>query len=490
MRRRRAIAVGVALAIVAGACGGGDGDSSSGGFEPAEGGEERTVLVDYRHDEFTSAFLRYYPEQVTVRPGDVVNFRQTWTGEPHSVTMGKVVDDAFVLAERFKKYDSEEAAIAGGESPESIAAFLGSLGGLPGMTAYQGYEIYQEGAQPCYIADPADVPTWSDSETEQINPDAKCPEGGEEQPEFTGREGLYNSGFIPPEGENANAFQVPIAEDAEPGTYTYFCNYHWTNMSGTVEIVAADADIPSQQDVNRQARKEIEEDAKLALERVEETREAEDGSGKVGDLTLPLAGRDAEDEFTVIINEFLPRKVEAEVGKPVTWTVDGIDHTISFNVPKYFPIFTVKDDREVVWEPNSFEPVGWTVPEPGEPEGPEEEPPPRKVDVGEWDGKGGFRSSGALSPGRHVHRHVHGGGQLPVRLRPSPADGRHRRGRLTAAHPSQRARTGRTEDVPSNVTRPERAGRGGRAGTRKSAGRPEADGSRDRRCPDPRVLRR
>ena len=300
---------------------------------------------------------------MTVRPGDVVNFRQTWTGE----------------------------------SPESIAAFLAGLGGLPGMTAYEGYEIYQPGAQPCYIADRADVPDWSNTETEEINPDAKCPEGGREQPEFRGTEGLYNSGFIPPEGDGANTFQLPVAEDAEPGTYTYFCNYRWTSMSGTVEIVAADADIPSQQEVNRQARKEIEADAKLALERVEETRSAK--GGKVGDLTLPLAGRDAEDEFTVIINEFLPRTVETKVGQPVTWTVDGIDHTISFNVPKYFPIFTVRDDGEVVWETESNQPVGWTVPEPGEPEGPEDEPPPRAVDVGEWDGKGGFRSSGALSAG-------------------------------------------------------------------------------------------
>ena len=399
MRRLLAV-VGLVLAIVAGACGGGEGNGNDAGrFEPADGGEARTVLVDYRHDQFTSAFLRYYPETVQVRPGDVVNFRQTWTGEPHSVTMGKVVDDALVLGARFKEYESEEDALAGGETPESIAAFLGSLGGLPGMTAYEGYEIYQPGAQPCYIVDVADVPKWSDAETEQIDPDAKCPEGGQEQPEFTGRQGLYNSGFIPPEGENANAFQLPIAEDAEPGTYRYFCNYHWTNMSGTVEIVEADADIPSQQDVNRQARKEIEEDAKLALARVEEARKAEDGTGKIGELVLPLAGRDAEDEFTVIINEFLPRQVEAKVGKPVTWTVDGIDHTISFNVPKYFPIFTVEDDGEVVWEPKSFEPVGWAVPERGEPAGPDEDPPPRVVDVGTWDGKGGFRSSGALSPG-------------------------------------------------------------------------------------------
>ena len=385
------------VALVAGACGDDGGSGDAGGFEPAEGGEARTVLIDYRHDEFTSAFLRYYPEQVTVRPGDVVNFRQTWTGEPHSVTMGKVVDDAFVLGERFSKYKSEEEALAGGETEASIAQFLGSLSPLPGMTAYEGYEIYQPGAQPCYIADVDDVPDWSNAQTEEINPEAKCPEGGHEQPEFRGTEGLYNSGFIAPEGDHPNAFQVPIALDAQPGTYRYFCNYHWTSMSGTVEIVGKEADIPSQQEVNRRAREEIEADAELALKRVDEAREAK--GGKVGELTLPLAGRDAEDEFTVIINEFLPRSIKAKIGEPVTWTVDGIDHTISFNVPTYFPIFTVKADGTVVWEPKSNQPVAWEVPEAGEPEGEEEEPPARHVDVGEWDGSGGFHSSGALSPG-------------------------------------------------------------------------------------------
>jgi plastocyanin len=41
-------------------------------------------------------------------------------------------------------------------------------------------------------------------------------------------------------------------------------------------------------------------------------------------------------------------------------------------------------------------------PRPEQPEGPPgtgAEPEPRKVDVGKWDGKGGFRSSGALDPG-------------------------------------------------------------------------------------------
>src|SRR5687768_18459729 len=109
---RRIFGIAAAMLLVLAACGDGGGDGENAGFEPAEGGEERTVLVDYRHDEFASAFLQYYPEQVKVRPGDVVKFRQSWTGEPHSVTMGKVVNDLMEQAPLIMQYDSPEAALA------------------------------------------------------------------------------------------------------------------------------------------------------------------------------------------------------------------------------------------------------------------------------------------------------------------------------------------------------------------------------------------
>lgn len=395
MRRTFGV-VAATVALVFTACGGGGGDAASGRFAPAEGGEERTVLVDYRHDEFTSAFLRYYPEKVTVRPGDVVNFRQTWTGEPHSVTMGKVVDDLFQYGELFEKYESEEEAKAGGVPQETIDLVNETFTKLPAMVG-DGYDTFAPGAEPCYVATYEAIPAFSlPGDDGGHVPGVQCPARGDAQPRFTGRDGLYNSGFIPPDGERANVFELPIAEDAEPGTYRYFCNYHWVGMSGEVEIVAAGADIPSQQEVSRQGRREIEADAKVARQRVEEARKAK---GKVGDLPLPLAGREADEDFAVIINEFLPRKVATKVGEPVTWTFDGIDHTVSFNVPKYFPIFTVKESGEVFWEPESYEPVGWSVPERADRADGEEEPPPRNVDVGEWDGKSGFHSSGALSPG-------------------------------------------------------------------------------------------
>jgi len=376
----------VVVALLAGACA--SEDSTNAG-----GGDVRTVLVDYQHDEFASAFLRYYPEKVTVRPGDTVRFKQQWTGEPHSITMGKVVDDMFEYGPLFEKYDSEEAARADGVSEETIQNVSSTFARIPGMIG-EDDAVYQPGAQPCYVSDLDDVPFFSTPDDE-VNPEAECPTKGEPQPAFNGQ-GLYNSGFIPPDGDGANTFEVPLADDLEPGTYKYFCNFHWVSMSGEIEVVGKDQEIPSQAEVTRQARREITEDAKVALQRVREARQIK-GGAKIGDLEAPLAGREADEEFAVIINEFLPKNASAKVGEPVTWTFDGSAHTVSFKVPKYFPIFEIKDDGTVYRNPQAYKPVKVEVPER---EGdPFEGESPVEVDGGRWNGEGGFRSSGALFPG-------------------------------------------------------------------------------------------
>lgn len=85
--------------------------------------------------------------------------------------------------------------------------------------------------------------------------------------------------------------------------------------------------------------------------------------------------------------------INATAGKPVTWTFIG-NHTLSFNVPPYTPIF--KFDKKGVFGFNgSLDKAqgGW----PGSPaannrEGPP--PPPVAVDAGSWDGSGGLHSTG------------------------------------------------------------------------------------------------
>ncbi|MDQ3107061.1 MAG: hypothetical protein M3Q68_04570, partial [Actinomycetota bacterium] len=319
------------VALLGASCGGGDdgdGGSASGG------GTERTVLVDYRHDEFASAFLQYYPEKVQIRPGDSVNFRQAWTGEPHSVTFGKVVDDFIELFPKLAQYDGPEEALAAGESQELVDQVLEVYSKFPAMS--EGFEIAPAGAEPCFVEDLADVPVVRDVETDAVLVDAECPSRGKPLPPFTGRAALYNSGFIPYSGEGGNSFDLAIAEDATPGTYQYFCNYHFIFMAGSIEMVDPKAAIPSQDEVSKQAREEIKADAAGALDKMREGRAAKVGAKVPGvsyegeeapAVELPLAGRVTPEDTPVIINEFLPKSNTAKVGDKVTWTFDGSTHT-------------------------------------------------------------------------------------------------------------------------------------------------------------------
>lgn len=353
----------------------------------------RTVQVDYRHDDFAAAFNAYFPKKLSVHPGQTVRFENSWSGEPHNVLLGRVVDDLFEYSELFEQYESEEAARAGGVTDEVIDEVNATFARIPGMTV-NGFDVYPPGAKPCFITKMSDVPAYP-MEGEKDDPaKTRCSEANSEQRPFTGRQALFNSGLIPFQGKNANVFTMEIAEDATPGTYNYFCTYHWLDMSGTITVVPETKAIPSRSEVIAQARKEIE---KMERPYVAQVRKAT--RGDFGNLRAPVAGLPVpEDAGYAWVNEFYPGKVEAKAGEPVTWGVHGSTHTISFNVPSYFPVFAVNSRGDVVNDDRVDKPVGWDVPEPVEVSdgGP---PPARTVDVGKWDGGRAFRSSGLLFDG-------------------------------------------------------------------------------------------
>lgn len=376
------------VVLVLAACGGASG---SGGDD----GESRRVLVDYRHDEFSASFLAYFPNLVKVHPGDRVDFKQAWTGEPHSVTMGRLVDELGqpfweLLDPVFERGDADFSSILGADEPQADAFFEQ----LPFLTDEQ-FNVVQAAAQPCYIVDGA--PDVSD-------PDEPCEV--QEQPEFDGRHDYYNSGFIPHEGEGGNTFSVPIADDIEPGTYHYYCNWHFVEMSGAIEVVPESEPIPSQTDVNKAANQQA---TRYTDELAAFFDEAE--AGRRG--ALPAVGVESTEQedrekygfFPAIGNEFVPSTIEAEVGEEVTWTFVGGAHSIAFNVPRYFPVFRVARDGTVSIDERGFRAVTFPVPPdeeafdaagtgPPADEPPEGTRPPVHIDGGRFDGSGGLRSSG------------------------------------------------------------------------------------------------
>ncbi|MEY2471482.1 MAG: Copper binding protein plastocyanin/azurin family [Actinomycetota bacterium] len=355
------------------------------------------MLVDYKADEFASSFLSYFPKNVIVHPGDTVHFKQTWTGEPHSVTMGVVIDKMFKYSPIFTKYENEDDARAHGVPEATLSEIHKTQAQIPGMTDVSGSELYQPGARPCFIAKLADVPNYEDANGDpNPSPSANCPRGDAEQPAFTGRQALYNSGYIPWQGNGANEFVVKIAPDATPGTYKYFCNYHWIDMSGSVKIVGKSTPIPSNNAVNHEALRQIRADVRKPLAAVRQAKRA-----YAQRPTKPLAGADTGEPFSVgyvSANEFFPSKGTVHVGEPVTWSFKGMAHTVSFHVPAYFPVLTVDKKGDVQFDKRARKAVRWHVPEPAYNHD-NGEPIPRAVDVGSWDGTGGFHSSGLLNKG-------------------------------------------------------------------------------------------
>ena len=343
----------------------------------------RTVLVDFAHDEMQTSMIDFFPHTVTVHPGDTVHFRQFWTGEAHNVTFGTVFNDALGRIRRRLNGTPRPTAA-------EVEADLAVLAPLPSILGTEGaFVVNQNGAQPCFL-------------TRGVPPsDPKTPCKQRTQPAFTGRESYYSSGFIPHEGKGANRFDLPLAADIEPGSYHYYCTLHGVGQSGTVEVAPRARAIPSQAAVSRAARDSIERDFARPLR--EAMAEAVQGAVTIAGTTLkaPLAGVAAEgirswsgvthqrhlEHRHGSVNQFVPATVHTRVAQPVTWTFTG-RHTVSFNVPKFFPIFSVEDSGRVTINPDAHRPVGF----PGRPVG---LPTDQKasVDAGTWDGEG-FRSSG------------------------------------------------------------------------------------------------
>jgi plastocyanin len=400
---RNAAIIGIAAGLIVSGCGGVNPNAP----------QTRTVLVDYSHDEFASFFLSYFPREIDVRPGDTIVFKQTWTGEPHTVTMGTKVDElGEAMQPFFKAFEEGGWAALPDEPPPEILALEEEL---PWMFSEED-TVAQNGAQPCYL----------DTGVPPKDPNTPCAPEQQEQPPFNGKQSYYNSGFIPYEGPSGNTFTLPLADDMDPGRHFYYCNLHGEFMSGWVNVKPKGSDIPSQGDINRQARREIDEESKLLLEefrkaaagRFEPPPEArpwlrENGLTEGRYFSGFFAGLSPPEDATVHggINEFIPRDITVKPGEKVTWVMMG-GHTISFNVPKYFPIIEVSADGVVKRNPRLDPPAGGAPEPPAEEEGPPGEgegppgegegPPgegepmePVEIDGGTFDGAG-FWSSGLI----------------------------------------------------------------------------------------------
>jgi plastocyanin len=430
---RRLVLVTLALALATTGC-------LAGG-----GSKERTVLVDYSSDRFGSFFLYNFPKKIVVRPGTTLVFRQTWTGEPHTVTGGTavagVVRTTNKLLDSFVTFDYLRANGLDFPDPESEAAakisfadfvkalkraqpqdrrehFIKTWNDLrnegmklpdlekPGTLTFgdvnkvleeeankafealpsafdEGTGINQNVGQPCYLR--SGLPP-----KDKAKP---CAKNEQVQPAFDGKNSFYSSGIIRYEGARGNTFRIPLSKNIRPGKYTFYCAVHGPLQSTEVEVRGADARVPSQDEISREARKEIDGVAK-SLDEV--WTDAADGriispAGDKSILTGPFAGLFTPKEDHAAIDAFVPSKLTVKAGAPITWKMMGSDHTISFDVPTYFPPVEFMKDGTVRFNPKLEPPAG------GAPKPPEQQGRGvRKIDGGTYDGNG-FWSSGLIS---------------------------------------------------------------------------------------------
>jgi plastocyanin len=400
-------------------------------------GNERTLLVDYSHDEFSSFMLDNFPSDVTVAPGTTLVFKQTWTGEPHTVTGGKLVDEMMKVGgpwfEFFEAFDklAAEGALPDPENPsgsaedlwEAVAnakdegareslydawdALRAAGVDIPDREAPEGsfedvvkavdeesstfFEedvsvpwAFDENEEGGFITQNAGQPCYLTKGGPPKQAETPCTEAQQEQPDFDGSATYYNSGIIPYEGAQGNTFSVPLADDIEPGDYYFYCAVHGPMQATKVTVTGDRAEADSQDEINRRARAEI---AEFSEPMEDAFRDARDGK-------VDLQGKEIEGPFAGLgtpvhagIDEFVPKTIRADVGEKVTWKIMGADHTISFDVPEYFPIMTFAKDGTVALNDKLQTPAG------GSPKiADADEGQITSVDGGTYDGDGFFSS--------------------------------------------------------------------------------------------------
>ena len=257
---RRLTTVLVVVALLGGACGSDEGDDpASGSGSGTDGPVTLPVSVDAMPDDFSASFFSYFPRQVSARPGDTVEFTSDFSGEPHTVAFGTLIDATELDAD-----------------PQPSAA------------------------QPCFVV--SGVPPATEA----------CPAGG--QPDFDGTQPFFSSGFLPDEA----TFSVRLAENIAPGTYQFMCLVDRTEMTGQLTVVGSDEAVPSPADVSALAQRDIDAAVAALQPRADRIRAITAPPALAG---APEEDG-AAPPVTSTVNVF-PDEVSVPVGGAVTWSVDG-----------------------------------------------------------------------------------------------------------------------------------------------------------------------
>jgi len=342
------------------------------GFAGAAGGAQTfTVDVDGHNPKANEAFIAYYPRVTSLHPGDTVVFHEVGNGEPHTVTLGTLVDG---VAKQVAKLTPKQR-----QAPKPPPALLHADAKLPQLLPQGPGDAIQSAANPCVT-------------TTGVPGKAKCPQRS--LPDFTGAQSYYNSGWL-----NSNQkFTVHLSSSTPPGTYAFMCLLHREGMMGSLKVVPASTPVPSPSAQRATGAKELASVQAKLVPAVTALRK-----GKVPGLAAPgtngvFAGSGSPSAMEAEITEFGPKTIKIPVGGSVTWYLLG-PHSITFNSNKTNDdIRLTAPDGSVHLNPKAVAPVNG----PGEPppsstgSSSSSGPPKFKVVASKtWNGQG-FLNSGVF----------------------------------------------------------------------------------------------
>ena len=291
----------VAAAVVGGV-------SLLGGF----GGSSRaaqtfTVNVDGHNPKVNEAFIAYYPSTVRVHPGDTVVFHEAGNGEPHTVTFGTPIN---TLLNAFDKLTPKQQQ---GAPPKS---FIRLDAKVPQLLPQGPGDAIQASSNPCFLASGTPPKEGACAKTSQ--------------PDFTGKESFYNSGWL-----DSNAkFTLRLSSGTAPGTYRFMCLLHREGMTGKVVVVPSSTSVPSPSAQFAAGQKTLQAaEAKLQPAATALRQGKAPIPVKLPGAHPALAGSGSQAAGEAAVTEFGPAKIHIPVGGSVTWYFIGV-HTVTFNSNK------------------------------------------------------------------------------------------------------------------------------------------------------------
>ena len=289
---RRQVLLVLLIALVASACTSGppSGANVSHGPKPPSptpaGPQTFAVSVDGSTPSFALASDAFFPNDLSVHPGDTIVFTEVWSGELHTVTFGTLVDRAIG-----NPTFANTSAV-----PELLP---------PGRAV-----TVQSAAQPCFL-DTGTPPSYS-----------ACPQVA--QPAFDGMQAFYNSGWL----SQGMKFSVHIASTTPPGTY-HFEDLAHPSVTGQIDVSPVRQPIASPSQVAATAAAEL-------AQVVQELQPAAQDAASLTTTVVPglneVAGITEAGVTDSFVAAFGPPQITATVGQSIAWTLYG-QHALALNPP-------------------------------------------------------------------------------------------------------------------------------------------------------------